>query len=195
MLAAWLVALAGTASILAIATSGAAPSHPLAAQDGAPVRVPPAAGRADPADPGAAAAAVAPRGPPAASAANAAASRAALGGDATLARILQGIPYRITSISPWTDASGGSVLGTAVDIRLDSPLTATTELPGVRFDPDGVTYRQLRIPVHVTAATSFTLLVDVGTKRVVSAMPPDATLSPTPDTHGLYRAPGDAHGS
>ena len=196
LLTAWLAAIAGTAAILAIATSGAAPSQPLAAQNGAPVRVPPAAaGHADPPDPGAAAAAVAPRGPPAASPADAAATRAVLGGDATLARILQGIPYRVTSISPWTDATGGGVLGTAVDIQLDSPLTATTDLPGVRFDPDGATYRQLTIPVHVTGATTFRLLVDVDARQVVSAMPPDATLSPTPDTHGLYRAPGDAHGS
>jgi hypothetical protein len=47
----------------------------------------------------------------------------------------------------------------------------------------------------VTEATTLTLLVDLNTQQVVSAMPPDATLSPAPDTHGLYRAPGDAHGS
>lgn len=195
LLAAWLVAIAGTASILAIATSGAAPSHPLAAQNGAPVRVPPVAGRADPPDPGAAAAAVAPRGPPAAGAADAAATRAVLRSDAALAQVVHGIPYRVTSISPWTDATGTSNLGTAVDVQLDAPLTVTTQLPGVRFNPDGTTYRQLTIPAHVTDATTLRLLVDLNTKRVVSAMPPDATLSPTPDTHGLYRAPGDAHGS
>jgi hypothetical protein len=193
--AGWLVAIAGIASILAIATSGAAPSRSLGTQAGAPVRVPPAAGRADPPDPGAAAAAVAPRGPPAASAADAASTRAVLRNDRTLAQVLHGIPYRITSISPWTDAAGGGVLGTVVEIRLDSPLTATTRLPGVRFNPDGASYRQLTIPVQVTAATTMRLLVDLRSQQLVSAMPPDATLSPTPDTHGLYRAPGDAHGS
>jgi len=189
------VAVAGTALILAIATSVAAPSHGLATQQDAPVRVPPTPGRADPPDPGGTAASVTPNGPPAASAADAAAARAMLRSNAAFAQVLHGIPYRVTSISPWTDATGSGVLGAAVDIQLDAPLTATTQLPGVRFDPDGVTYRQLTIPVKVTAATTMRVLVDLHTQQVVSAMPPDATLSPTPATHGLYRAPGDAHGS
>jgi hypothetical protein len=160
-----------------------------------PVRLPPAAGRPDPSDPGASAAAVAPKGAPHASTADAAASQAVLRDDSTLAQILHGIPYRIESISPWTDATGNSQLGTVVDIQLDSPLTATTRLPGIRFTPDGATYRRLMIPVKVTDATTMRLLVDLDSKQVVSAMPPDPTLSPTPDTHGLYAAPGDANGS
>jgi hypothetical protein len=194
-LAAWLVAVAGTALILAIATSGAAPSHTLVTQHGVPVRVPPASGRPDPSDPGAPAAAVAPHGAPSASAADAAASRAVLGGDGTLAEVLHGIAYRVESISPWTDATGDRQLGTVVDVRLDTPLTATTRLPGVRFSADGATYRRLLIPAQVTGATTMRLLVDLHARQVVSAMPPDATVSPTPDTHGLYAAPGDRHGS
>jgi hypothetical protein len=194
-LAGWLVAIAGTASILAIATSGAAPPHTLAAQDGVPVRLPPAPGRPDPSDPGASAAAVAPKGPPNASAADAAASRAVLRNDSTFAQVLHGIPYRVVSISPWTDATGGGELGTVVDVQLDAPLTATTRLPGVRFNPDGTTYRKLTIPAKVTDATTVRLLVDLHSEEVVSAMPPDSTLSATPDTVDLYRAPGDANGS
>jgi hypothetical protein len=194
-LAGWLVATAGTALILAIATSGAAPSHTLATQHGAPVRVPPAPGRSDPSDPGASAAAVAPKGAPSASAPDAAASRAVLRDDGTLAQVLHGIAYRIESISPWTDATGASQLGTVVDIQLGSPLTAATRLPGVRFTAGGVTYTTLLIPAKVTGATTMRLLVDLRSKQVVSAMPPDATLSPTPDTHGLYAAPGDKNGS
>jgi hypothetical protein len=194
-LAVWLAAIAGTALILAIATSGAAPPHTLAAHDGAPVRLPPAPGRPDPADPGAASAAVAPSRAPNASAADAAASRAVLRDDDTLAQLLGGIGYGIVSISPWTDTSGAGALGTVVDIRLDAPLTATTRLPGVRFTRDGTTYRRLTIPVNVTGATTLRLLVDLRAQQLVSVMPPDATLSPTPETHGLYRAPGDAHGS
>lgn len=194
-LAAWLVAIAGTASILAIATSGAAPSHSLAAQGGAAVRLPPTHGRPDPADPGASSATAAPRSAPSASAADAAASRAVLRDDGTLAQLLQGIAYRVVSISPWTDATGRSELGTVVGIQLDAPLTATTRLPGVRFSPDGATYRRLAIPAKVTGATTLRLLVDLHSKQVVSAMPPDSTLSAAPDTRGLYPAPGDANGS
>jgi hypothetical protein len=191
----WLAAIAGTASILAIATSGAAPSHTLATQHGMPVRLPPASGRPDPSDPGASAASVAPEGAPPASAADTAASRAVLDDDGTLAQLLHGVGYRIASISPWTDATGDSELGTVVDVQLDAPLTVTTRLPGVRFNPDGTSYRKLTIPVKVTAATTMRLLVDLHSQQVVSAMPPESTLSPTPDTHGLYRAPADAHGS
>jgi hypothetical protein len=190
-----LAAIAGTAMILAIATSVAAPSHPLAAQHGAPVRVPPAPGRPDPSDPGASSAAAAPTRAPAASAADAAASRAVLKDDGTIAQLLHGIAYRVVSISPWADGTGRGELGTVVDIRLDAPLTATTRLPGVRFSPDGTTYRRLAIPATVTGATTLRLLVDLRSKQVVSATPPDSTLSPTPDTHGLYPAPGDANGS
>jgi hypothetical protein len=194
-LAAWLVAVAGTASILAIATSGAAPSHPLAAQGGVPVRVPPVQGRPDPADPGAASATAAPKGAPSASAADAAATRAVLADDGTLAGLLHGIAYDVVSISPWTDGTGRAALGTVVEIRLATPLTATTQLPGVRFGSDGATYRRLTIPAKVTDATTLRLLVDLNSKQVVSAMPPDAALSATPDTHGLYRAPGHENGS
>lgn len=194
-LAGWLVAIAGTALILAIATSGAAPSHTLATQHGMPVRLPPPPGGPDPSDPGAASAAAAPKGAPNASAADAAASRAVLGNDGTLAQILDGIAYRVVSIAPWTDGTGHSALGTVVDIQLAAPLTAITQLPGVRFTSDGSAYRQLTIPVKVTGATTLTLLVDLQAQQIVSAMPPDATLSPTPDTHDLYRAPADAHGS
>lgn len=194
-LAAWLAAIAGTASILAIATSGAAPSHTLATQTGAPVRLPPAPGRHDPPDPGAASAAAAPKGPPSASAAAAGASRAVLRNDGALAQLLHGVGYRVASISPWTDGSGRGELGTVVDIQLDSPLTTTTRLPGVRFAPDGSSYTRLAISAKVTGATTLRLLVDLHAQQVVSAMPPDATLSPTPDTHGLYPAPGDEHGS
>ena len=194
-LAGWLAAIAGTASILAIATSGAAPSHTLGAQTGAPVRLPPAPGRHDPPDPGAASAAAAPKGPPNASPADAAASRAALKNDGAFAQLLHGVGYRVESISPWTDATGRGELGTVVDIQLDAPLTTTARLPGVRFAPDGSTYRRLTIPAKVTGATTLRLLVDLHSRQVVSAMPPDATLSPTPDTHGLYPAPGGEHGS
>lgn len=194
-LAAWLVAIAGTASILAIATSGAAPPRTLATQHGLPVRVPPSPGHADPSDPGAPAAAVAPKGAPSAGAADAAASQAVLRDDAALAQVLHGIAYRVESVSPWTDAAGEGQLGTVVEIRLDRPLTATARLPGVRFDAGGATYRRLLIPAKVTGATTMRLLVDLRSQQIVSAMPPDAALSPTPDTHGLYAAPGDRHGS
>jgi hypothetical protein len=194
-LAGWLVAIAGTASILALATSGAAPSHSLGAERGMPVRVPPTPGRPDPSDPGASSAAVAPKGPPHVSAADAAASRAVLRRDSTFAQLLHGVGYRIESVAPWTAATGRGELGTVVDVRLDAPLTATTRLPGARFTPDGTSYRKLTIPARVTGATTLRLLVDLHAQQVVSAMPPDATLSPTPDTHGLYAAPGDAHGS
>jgi len=194
-LAAWLVAITGTASILAIATSGAAPSHSLAAPSGVAVRLPPAHGRPDPADPGAAAAAAAPKRAASASAADAAASRAVVGGDGTLAQLLHGIGYRVTSISPWADGTGRGALGTVVDIGLDAPLTATTRLPGVRFSADGTRYTRLTIPAKVTGAATLRLLVDLRSRQVVSAMPPDETLSPTPDTHGLYPAPGDENGS
>ena len=194
-LAGWLAAIAATASLLAIATSGAAPPRPLAAQEGAPVRLPPAAGHADPSDPGAGAAAVAPRGPPSASAADAAAARAVLRDDGAFAQLLDGIGYRVTSITPWMDTAGSGQLGTVVAIQLDSPLTATTRLPGVRFAPDGSTYARISIPAQVTGATSMQLLVDLHSRQVVSAMPPDETLSPTPATRGVYPAPGGAHGS
>jgi hypothetical protein len=118
-----------------------------------------------------------------------------LANDGTFAQLLHGIAYRVESVSPWTDATGHNQLGTVVDIQLDSPLTTTTRLPGVRFAADGTTYTKLLIPVRVTDATTLRLLVDLHAQQVVSVTPPDATLSPTPDTHGLYRAPGDAHGS
>jgi hypothetical protein len=194
-LAAWLTAIAGTALILAIATSAAPPSHTLGAQDGVPVRLPPTAGRPDPSDPGASAAAVAPKGPSNASAAVAAASRAVLRSDKTFAQLLHGVGYHVVSISPWTDSAGRGELGTVVDVRLDAPLTGTTRLPGIRFTPDGTSYRRLVIPAKVTDATTLRLLIDLHAQQVVSAMPPDATLSATPDTHGLYPAPGDANGS
>lgn len=194
-LAGWLVVIAGTASILALATSGAAPSNTLATQHGLPIRVPPTPGHADPSDPGASAAAAAPTAAPSASTADAAASQAVLGDDDTFAQLLHGIAYRVVSISPWTDATGRAELGTVVDIRLDSPLTGTTRLPGVRFAPDGATYHRLTIPARVDGAMTLTLLVDLHSKQVVSAMPPDETLSATPDTRGLYPAPGDANGS
>lgn len=194
-LAVWLTAIAGTASILAIATSGAAPSQTLATRQGAPVRLPPVHGRPDPADPGAGAAAVAPKRAASASAAAAAASRAVVAGDGTLAQLLHGIGYRVVSISPWADGTGRGTLGTVVDVQLDAPLTATTRLPGVRFSTDGTRYTRLTIPAQVTGATTLRLLVDLRSKQVVSAMPPDATLSPTPGTHGLYPAPGGEHGS
>jgi hypothetical protein len=194
-LAAWIVAVLGTALALSLATQAAGPSPSGGAENALPVRPPPAAAAPDPPDPGAAAAAHAPKGPPAADPADVGAAEAVLRTDGTFRQLLGGIPYRVVSTTPWTNATGDTQLGTMLNLQLLSPLSGSVRLPGVRFGADGTSYVGLSIPAQVTNATTLTVLVDLRSRQVVSAMPPDSTLAQAPGTVDMFPAPGGPGGN
>ena len=50
-------------------------------------------------------------------------------------------------------------------------------LPGVRFKLDGDSYVPLMLNAQVSGATTLTVFVDEQSRRVVSIMPPDSTLT------------------
>jgi hypothetical protein len=109
--------------------------------------------------------------------------------------LLGGIRYTVVSASPWTDDAGAQ-LGTVLSVSLSSPLSVTANLPGIRFAPDGSSYSELTIPAKVSGATTLTVLVDLRSHRVVSVMPPDSTLTETPQTkNATLTAPGGQNGS
>ncbi len=183
-LSVWIAAVLGTALIIAFATSNAAsPNRSLAPNDGPTVRPPPVPGASDPADPGAAAAAQAPGRQPAAPA-DVAASLSSAKNDAVFRRILGPIGYRVADSQPWTSEDGATTLGTELDLDLDSPLSGPARLPGVRFNDNGKSYRQLMLNAAISGATTLTVFVDLQSQRVVSVMPPDSTLT---------ELPGNAH--
>jgi hypothetical protein len=183
-LSVWVAAVLGTALIIAFATSNAAsPNGPLAANDGPTMRPPPVPGTSDPADPGAADAAQAPGRRPAAPA-DVAASLSLARNDAVLRRVVGSIGYSVAGSQPWMSEDGATQLGTELDLKLDSPLTGSARLPGIRFNDNGKSYRQLMLNAAISDATTLTVFVDLQSQRVVSVMPPDATLT---------ELPGNAH--
>lgn len=189
-LAVWVAAVLAAASVIAIATSGAAPrSGPLAPDEGLPVRPPPVQGQPDPPDPGAADAARAPGRQPAA-AADVAASLALARNDVTLRKIIGSTPYTVTSSQPWTTGDGSRQLGTQLEVKLDAPISGAMRLPGIRFNPDGSSYRPLALNAQVADASTLTLLVDLQSKRVVSVMPPDSALTELPGNEHSTPASG-----
>jgi hypothetical protein len=176
-LSVWVAAVLGTAFIVAFATSNAAsPNRSLAPNDGPIVRPPPVPGAADPADPGAADAAQAP-GRQHAAPADVAASLSLAKNDAVFRRVLGSIGYSVADSEPWMSEDGATQLGTELDLNLDSPLSAQARLPGVRFNDNGKSYRQLMLNAAISGATTLTVFVDLQSQRVVSVMPPDSTLT------------------
>jgi hypothetical protein len=175
-LAVWLTAVLGAALALSFATSNATSSGPAASDDGLPVRLPPAPGLADPSDPGAAAAARAP-GRQSAAPQDVAASLALVRNDVTFRKILGSTGFEVVDSEPWTNEGGDRLVGTSLELKLDSALSGPVRLPGIRFNPGGSSYRQLKLNARVDGATALTVLVDQQSGRVVSVMPPDSTLT------------------
>ena len=176
-LSVWVAAVLGTAFVIAFATSNAAsPDRALAPNDGPVVRPPPVPGADDPADPGAADAAQAP-GRRRAAPADVAASLSLARNDAAFRRILGPIGYSVADSQPWLSSDGATQLGTELDLELDSPLSGPARLPGVRFNDNGKSYRQLMLNASISGATALTVFVDQQSQRVVSVMPPDSTLT------------------
>jgi hypothetical protein len=176
-LSVWVAAVVGTALIIAFATSNAAsPNRPSAANNGPSVRPPPVPGQAAPADPGAADAAQAP-GPERAAPADVAASLSLARNDTIFRKILGSIGYSVADSQPWMSEDGATQLGTELDLNLDSPLSGPARLPGVRFNDNGKSYRQLMLNAAISGATTLTVFVDLQSQRVVSVMPPDSTLT------------------
>jgi len=176
-LSVWVVAVLGTAFIIAFATSNAAsPNRSLAPDDGPVVRPPPVPGAPDPADPGAADAAQAPGRRPAAPA-DVAASLSLARNDAVFRRILGSTGYSVADSQPWLSEDGATQLGTELELNLDSPLSGPARLPGVRFNDNGKSYRQLMLNAAISGATTLTVFVDLQSQRIVSVMPPDSTLT------------------
>jgi hypothetical protein len=183
-LSVWVAAVLGTALIIAFATSNAAsPNRSLGPNDGPAVRPPPVPGASDPADPGAADAAQAPGRQPAAPA-DVAGSLSLTRNDVVLRRIVGSIGYSVADSQPWMSEDGAAQLGTELDLKLDSPLSGPARLPGVRFNDNDKSYRQLMLNAAISGATTLTVFVDLQSQRVVSVMPPDSTLS---------ELPGNAH--
>jgi hypothetical protein len=176
-LSVWVAAILGTAFIIAFATSNAAsPDRSLAPNDGPIVRPPPVPGESAPADPGAADAAQAP-GRQRAAPADVAASLSLTKNDAAFRKILGSIGYSVADSQPWMSEDGATQLGTELDLKLDSPLSGPARLPGVRFNDNGKSYRQLMLNAAISGATTLTVFVDLQSQRVVSVMPPDSTLT------------------
>ena len=176
-LSVWVAAVLGTALIIAFATSNAAsPNRSLASNNGPAVRPPPVPGTSDPADPGAADAAQAPGRQPAGPA-DVAASLSLAKNDAVFRRILGSIGYSVAHSQPWMTEDGATQLGTELDLELDSPLSGPARLPGVRFNDNGKSYRQLMLNAAISGATTLTVFVDLQSQRIVSVMPPDSTLT------------------
>jgi hypothetical protein len=176
-LSVWVAAILGTAFIIAFATSNAAsPDRSLAPNDGPIVRPPPVPGESAPADPGAADAAQAPGRQPAAPA-DVAASLSLAKNDAAFRKVLGSIGYSVADSQPWMSEDGATQLGTELDLKLDSPLSGPARLPGVRFNDNGKSYRQLMLNAAISGATTLTVFVDLQSQRVVSVMPPDSTLT------------------
>jgi len=175
-LAVWTTAVLGTALALSFATSNATSSGPAASEDSLPVRLPPALGLADPPDPGAAAAARAP-GRQSAAPQDVAASIGLARNDITFRRILGSTRFEVVDSAPWTNEGGDRLVGTSLELKLDSPLSGPVRLPAIRFNPGGASYRQLQLNARVDGATTLTVLVDQQSGRVVSVMPPDSTLT------------------
>jgi hypothetical protein len=183
-LSVWVAALFAAAFIIAFATSNAAnPTRALVPNDGPTLRLPPVEGSPDPADPGAAAAQQAPGRQPAAPA-DVAASLALAKNDVVFRKILGSIGYSVADSQPWMSEDGATQLGTELDLDLDSPLSGPERLPGVRFNGNGKSYRPMTLNAAVDGATTLTVFVDLQSKRVVSVMPPDSTLTELPgNTH------------
>lgn len=175
-----------TAFVIAFATSNAASQgSALAPGDGPAVRPPPVPGVAAAADPGAAAAAVeSVDAQPVAAPADVAASVSLAKNDAVMRKILGPIGYSVAASQPWMSQDGTKQLGTELDLKLNSPLSGSAQLPGVRFSDDGKSYSQLMLNAAINGATTLTVLVDLQSQRVVSVMPPDSTLT---------ELPGNAH--
>jgi hypothetical protein len=189
-LSVWVGAVLGVALVLALATSHATTSPvPAGPDDVAPVRLPPAPGLPDPADPGGDAAARAPGRQPAAPA-DVAASLTLVRNDVVLRRILGSVQYQVVGSQPWLNEAGDDVMGTELDLQLASPLSGPARLPGIRFNPDGKSYRQLMLNATISGATTLSVLVDLQSKRVVSVMPPDSTLSELPGNAHVTPASG-----
>jgi hypothetical protein len=140
------------------------------------VRPPPVPGAPDPADPGAADAAQAPGRRPAAPA-DVAASLSLARNDAVFRRILGSTGYSVADSQPWLSEDGATQLGTELELNLDSPLSGPARLPGVRFNDNGKSYRQLMLNAAISGATTLTVFVDLQSQRIVSVMPPDSTLT------------------
>jgi hypothetical protein len=176
-LSVWVVAVLATALIIAFATSNAAsPNRSLVANDGPIARTPPVPGALAPADPGAAAAAQAPDRP-SSSPADVAASLSLAKNDTVFRKILGSIGYSVADSQPWMSEDGATQLGTELDLKLDSPLSGSARLPGVRFNDNGKSYRQLMLNAAINDATTLTVFVDLQSRRIVSVMPPDSALT------------------
>ena len=176
-LSVWVGAVLGVALVIAIATSGATSSSGLtAADDGLPVRPPPVAGIPDPPDPGASDAAQAPGRQPA-SPADVAASLSLARNDVVFRKLLGSTQFEVVDSQPWLTGDGSRRLGTELDLKFDAPLSGAVRLPGVRFKLDGDSYVPLMLNAQISGATTLTVFVDEQSRRVVSIMPPDSTLT------------------
>src|SRR5690349_223273 len=144
-------AVLGTAFVIAFATSNAASQgSALAPGDGPAVRPPPVPGVAAAVDPGAAAAAVeSVDAQPVAAPADVAASVSLAKNDAVMRKILGPIGYSVAASQPWMSEDGTKQLGTELDLKLNSPLSGSAQLPGVRFSGDGSSYSQLMLNAAV----------------------------------------------
>src|SRR5438128_1371272 len=176
-LSVWVGAVLGVALVIAIATSGATSSCGLtAADDGLPVRPPPVAGPPDQPGPGSSEAARAPGRQPAAPA-DVAASLSLARNDVVFRKLLGSTQFQVVGSQPWLTGDGSRRLGTELDLKLDTPLSGAVRLPGVRFKLDGDSYVPLMLNAQVSGATTLTVFVDEQSRRVVSIMPPDSTLT------------------
>ena len=93
----------------------------------------------------------------------------------TFRKILGSTGFEVVASQPWTNEDGDRLVGTSLELKLDTPLSGSARLPGIRFNPGGSSYRQLQLNATVVGATTLTVLVDRQSGRVVSVMPPDSS--------------------
>jgi hypothetical protein len=109
-----------------------------------------------------------------------------------LKAILNGNGYSISEVGPWTDEQG-QLLGAAVQLRLENPLSGARAWPLIRYDHSERTtppYRGRVEHLIVRDATEIDALVDLNSGAVASLQPggEGVSVAPGPDVVPLPSA-------
>jgi len=174
------VSPAGSA-LAGLLMTGPPEGHPNAgAASPRPIRVPPAADNPNPVDPGTPS-----RSGPTLDQSQVDTATAIVNADPFLKGLTRGNRYTVTNAVPWTDPGTDEVMGTELTLALAGPVTASTVLPGIRYDVQGSSYQRLQLHARVENATALTVLVDFRSNAVVSVAPDDAAV--------VTELPGNVH--
>jgi hypothetical protein len=94
-------------------------------------------------------------------------------GDEQLAKLLDGRPYEIVRMGPWTLSGGDGHIGALIDLELDEPLASerTVTLPSIHYEEGGRSYTEHPFRVKILHADELTVLARFTEGRLVSVEP------------------------